>query len=290
MRSHAEPVMGTVVSIAVADDRLGTAAVDEAVAAACEVLHRAEAVFSTYRADSPMSRMRRGEVTLEEAPPEVAEVLAACAAARELTGGWFDADAMPGGTDPTGLVKGWAAQRAADALVVHGVTDALVNAAGDAVAIGRPCPDRPWRMAVRDPFDPAGLVCVVPLRAGALATSGTYERGAHVLDPATAQAATSGVVSASVLGPDLAVADALATALVAGGEHVVPFLAGVGGYSALLVRADHRLVTVGEFPGEPWPAGGEWPVAGAAQRRADRVDPELSPGRPPRAGRPRRPG
>lgn len=251
MRSHAEPVMGTVVSITADGHAVGHAALDAAVAAACRVLHEADAVFSTYRAESPMSRLRRGEVTLEECPPEVAVVLTACDRAKELSAGWFDADAMPGGTDPTGLVKGWAAQRALEALRAHGVTTVLVNAGGDAVACGRPAPDRPWRLAVRDPFDPAGLLCVVPLTDAALATSGTYERGAHVLDPQTGEPAESGVVSASVVGPDLAVADALATALVAGGERALPAVAAADGYAALLVLADRRLVRVGAFPEVP---------------------------------------
>lgn len=248
---HAEPVMGTVVSIdAVADDE-GVAR--DAVAAACRVLHEADEVFSTFRADSAVSRWRRGEVRLSDCPSDVALVLTACDRAKEVSGGWFDASALPGGTDPTGLVKGWAASRALDALAAAGATAGLVNAAGDAAAAGRPNPERPWRLAVRDPFTTTGLLAVVPLEGRALATSGTYERGAHVLDPTSGAAAQAGVVSASVAGPDLTLADALATALVAGGERAVPYVAAAAGYSALVVLADRRLVTVGDFPGERWP-------------------------------------
>jgi thiamine biosynthesis lipoprotein len=254
--THVEAVMGTAVSFDVRSESLGPAALRAAVAAACRVLHEAEAVFSTHRAASPMSRLRRGELTVDQCPPEVAAVLTACARAREATAGWFDADAMPGGTDPTGLVKGWAAQQALDELVSHGVSAALVNAGGDAVAVGRPEPDRPWRLAVRDPFDPARWLCIVPLADAALATSGTYERGAHVLDPRSGAPASAGAVSASVTGPDLTVADALATALVAGGELAVPAVSDVAGYAALLVLADRRLLRVGDFPAQPLPSAG----------------------------------
>ncbi|HJY59785.1 MAG TPA: FAD:protein FMN transferase, partial [Streptosporangiaceae bacterium] len=75
-------------------------------------LHRADATFSTWRPDSSVSGLRRGEITSAQAPAEVAEVLERCAVARDLSGGWFDPWAMPGGFDPSGFVKGWAAQNA----------------------------------------------------------------------------------------------------------------------------------------------------------------------------------
>ena len=111
-------VMGTVVTLSLFDEsHLDEAACRRAFAAAGAVLHEADRVFSTYKADSPMSRLRRGELSLGEAPPEMAEVLDLCRVAREATGGWFDPWAMPDGVDPTGLVKGWAAGRALRALM-----------------------------------------------------------------------------------------------------------------------------------------------------------------------------
>ena len=106
------------------------------------MLERADEVFSTWRADSPVSRLRRGEITAADAPPEVAEVMSACRAARQLSGGWFDPWAMPGGFDPTGYVKGWAAQRALAALDGLAMSGALVNAAGDIASLGASRPAR----------------------------------------------------------------------------------------------------------------------------------------------------
>ena len=122
-----------------------------------------------------MSRVRRDELALDEAPPVMGEVLQTCEWARELSGGWFDPWAMPGGVDPTGLVKGWAAQRAAAELRSAGIASAMVNAAGDIVALGEREPGRPWRVGVRDPRRPKRLAFIVPVE-GAIATSAHYER------------------------------------------------------------------------------------------------------------------
>lgn len=247
--THTEEAMGTVVSFTVPPGGLPPAAAHAAVAAACQELHRADAVFSTWIAGSPVSRLRRGEVTLADLPPEVAaevtEVLDLCQRAKTASRGWFDPWAMPGGLDPTGLVKGWAVQRAADLLRRAGVAAALVNGGGDLAAFGSPTPGQPgqpgppgppWRVGIRHPWRADALACVVNVRA-AIATSASYERGPHLIDPATGRAVT-GAASATVTGPSLAMADALATALAVGGDDALAAIGEVDGYEGYLIRAD----------------------------------------------------
>jgi thiamine biosynthesis lipoprotein len=238
---HVERVMGTAVSF---DVRGGT---QGAVAEACAILHRADAVFSTWDPDSPMSRLRRGELSLGDAPAEIAEVLDLCAEARRMSGGWFDPWGMPGGVDPTGLVKGWAAQRAADALREAGAEAGMVNAAGDIVTFGEPEPGRAWHLGIRDPRDPDRIAWVVEARDGAVATSAAYERGDHVLDPHTGAAARA-ALSATVTGPDLTFADALATGLFAAGVDGLPLIDLLPGYSALVVAPGGETYMTDEFP------------------------------------------
>ena len=234
--THAEPVMGTVVSLTVVPGDLPAAAARAAIGAACRTLHRADEVFSTWNPASPVSRLRRGEATLDMMPAEVAEVLALCQAARTASGGWFDPWAMPGGVDPTGLVKGWAVERAADGLRRAGAVAALVNGGGDLAAFGSPSPGQSWRAGIRHPWRAGALACIVQVRA-AIATSASYERGAHLLDPATGRPAT-GVASATVTGPSLATADALATALAVGGDEALATVGALDGYEGYLIRAD----------------------------------------------------
>lgn len=107
--------MGTVVSFAVlpavparGGQPAGRPDPATAIQAGCALLHEADAVFSTWDRQSPLSRLRRGDLAEADGPACLAEVRMACEAAREASGGWFDPWAMPGGYDPTGLVKGWA--------------------------------------------------------------------------------------------------------------------------------------------------------------------------------------
>jgi thiamine biosynthesis lipoprotein len=242
---HAEHVMGTVVSFDVRRGALDDIAARRALRRACASLRRADALFSTWKPESPLSRLRRGDITVADAPPEVEEVLGRCAYARQASGGWFDPWAMPGGVDPTGLVKGWAAQRALEELVAAGVEAAMINAGGDVVVTGEPEPGRPWRLGIRHPFDATRCLCVLTTTE-AVATSGLYERGAHVLNPYTGRPALS-TASATVTGPDLALADALATGLLAAGEAGLAEVTRLPGYSAMIVGADGTQRSTDDF-------------------------------------------
>jgi FAD:protein FMN transferase len=236
-------VMGTVVTIDVYP-LPGSGALD--FAAARTVLQRADEVFSTWRPDSPVSRLRRGEIAAVDAPPEVSAVLTACGTARELSDGWFDPWAMPGGFDPTGYVKGWAAQRALEALAGLPVSGALVNAAGDIASLGSLPSGAPFRIGIADPDDPRRLAEIVELTA-CIATSGTYERGSHLIDPRSGEPAAR-VASASVTGPDLGLADALATALAVAGPAGLSFIEPLAGYEALVIGYDGRRQWTSNFP------------------------------------------
>ncbi len=255
---HAEPVMGTVVSFAVYPGDRDRATVIEALAGACRILHDADAIYSTYQPESPISRLRSGAATLAELPPEVEEVLELCAHMKAATAGWFDPWAMPGGVDPTGLVKGWAAERALRALARTGVSGVMVNAAGDVIVHGRPGEESSWRIGIAHPWRAGALACVIEADA-AVATSGSYERGAHLFDPRSGRPA-AGVASATVTGPSLAIADALATALAVAGPDGIEFVTGYpGGYDAYVIGDDGaelasdgiRFVPVAALSAEP---------------------------------------
>lgn len=243
---HDERVMGTVVSFYVRPGSLPLSCARLALRRACIVLARADAVFSLWKAESPMSRLRRGELALADAPAEVAAVLEHCLQARDRSDGWFDPWAMPGGLDPTGLVKGWAARQAMDVLVSAGVAGAMVNAGGDVVTAGAPAPDEPWRIGITDPGDRSQILCVVA-SPGAVATSGTYERGAHIIDPFLKLPRTRWR-SATVMGPELDIADAYATGLCAAGAAGASFVNEANGYSAIVVDELGVPHMIGEAP------------------------------------------
>ncbi|HET6795066.1 MAG TPA: FAD:protein FMN transferase, partial [Acidimicrobiales bacterium] len=142
--------------------------------------------------------------------------------------------------------KGWAAARALGPLRAAGVAGAMVNAGGDIALLGEPTPGSPWRIGIRHPDDPHRLVRVISTRS-AVATSGTYERGEHLVDPRSGQSA-SPVAAATVVGPDLGWADGLATGLVVAGRPGLDAIEQLDGYSAMLVGRDGGVTVTGGFP------------------------------------------
>jgi thiamine biosynthesis lipoprotein len=239
--------MGTVVSFDVRNGALTETAVTTAISAACARLHQIDDVFSTWKADSPVSRLRRGDIALGDAPAEVGDVLRLCRLARAISNGYFDPWAMPGGVDPTGLVKGWAAEQALATLRASGASAAMVNAGGDIAVYGRG-EEGAWRIGVTEPGRADRLLCVVEVES-AIATSGAYERGPHIVDPMTGAPATR-FASATVVGPSLAIADALATALVAGGGEVLKAVSAMPTYAACVLTNEGVLRATAGFPVE----------------------------------------
>jgi thiamine biosynthesis lipoprotein len=208
-------------------------------------LREVDATFSTYRPDSAVSRLDRGEISLADCAPEVDEVLTRCLALERETRGFFSV--RPAGRlDPSGLVKGWAVDGAAARLAAAGAVDFCVNAGGDVVARGRPAPGRRWRVGVRHPEDLDAVAAVLAVENLAVATSGEYERGAHILDPHTRRPPT-GLLSVTVVGPDLATADAYATAAFAMGADGPGWTATLDGYDAMCITADRRVLSTPGF-------------------------------------------
>lgn len=238
-RVHVEPVMGTTATLDIRDQALSEELLDAAIERGLALLHEADRVFSTWNEHSPLSQLRADRCKLKQCPPEVLGVLVRCARAKEITCGWFDPWAMPGGLDPTGLVKGWAVQSALNAMAAAGVQHAMVNAGGDIAAFGSAFADheRPgWNVAITSPLQPYEYLTVTTLRSGGIATSGAYERGSLAIDPHTGQNVHR-LASATVVSADLGLADACATAATAHGPAALNWLNDLD-LQALLVTLD----------------------------------------------------
>jgi thiamine biosynthesis lipoprotein len=237
-RAWVEQIMGMPISVHVRGPGIDDPEVGTAVEAVFADLRRVDETFSTYREHSEISRLRRGEIDLAACSSEVREVVALCRDARRRTGGAFDAD-LPtdeGTTsfDPTGLVKGWAAERAAWHLDALGGHSYSLNAGGDVVVGGRDDSGVPWRVGVERPSHPDQLVAVLEMSSGAVATSGRAQRGLHIIDPVTGVPASE-LLSVTVTGPSLLWADVLATAAFVHGQDAFDFMAGHDDYEAIIV-------------------------------------------------------
>lgn len=249
-RAWVEQIMGMPITVQVR----GTAVrEDPALAATAEAcvrelfadLRDVDARFSPYRPDSEISRLQRGELTLRKCSDDVVAVEGLCRTALERTHGAFDAWACvpgrPGVFDPTGLVKSWGVGRAARRLAP--LTDAgvswAVNAGGDILVRCAP-DDEPWLVGVEDPADRSRVLATIPVRDGAVATSGLAARGAHIVDPRSGSPATD-VLAATVVGPSFVWADVWATVLVVEGEKAPEVAGSIHGAAGMIIYRGGRV-------------------------------------------------
>ncbi len=124
------------------------------------------------------------------------------------------------GIDLGGIAKGWAVDRAVDALRARGIRDALVNVGGDLYALGVSPEGDPWEIGIRSAADSRRLAATVRIADRAVATSGDYERFFdhdgrryhHLLDPATGEPRTAETHGITIAAEHCVTADAAATA------------------------------------------------------------------------------
>jgi FAD:protein FMN transferase len=243
---HVEQVMGTAVSIEIADP-LPAAVVTGLIDDVCAWLHEVDARFSTYKPDSEVNRFARREIGLADLSADMRHVLDVCADLWRETDGYFDAYAA-GPLDPSGYVKGWSVEVASSRLAAAGSRNHYISAGGDMRMRGVNASGSPWRVGIRHPWEADKLSWTLAVTDGAVATSGTYERGGHVRNPRTGKPA-EGLRSVTVTGPDLARADAYATAALAMGEPGLTWLAKRAGegYHSAAVTDDGRAFAASAF-------------------------------------------
>ncbi|MFG1911975.1 FAD:protein FMN transferase [Kribbella sp. NPDC048928] len=216
-RSWVEQIMGLPISVLGRGDGAGSGRAAAAVREVYAELTAIDRMFSPYKADSAVSLLAHGELSWDRVDPLVREVAERCAAAQEMTDGLFDAEAPGGMWDPSGLVKGWSVERAGERLREVVEVDWCLNAGGDVLVI---CPSgEPFSVGIQNPRDPSSVVTSVRRTGGAVATSGTAARGAHLYDPRTSRPVESRWLSVSVSGPSLEYADVLATAAFVAGDE-----------------------------------------------------------------------
>lgn len=198
-----ELIMGMPVTIEAA----ASAAV---LAAVFDLFRQIDQRYGPYLASSQVRQLQQHP---ELSPaPELAAILADCKRYQKLTGGYFSAN-FAGRVDPTGYVKGWAIDQAAQLFKSHGVEHFMINAGGDILATSQ---TSDWRLGIQHPLQRNEIIANLNGRHLAVATSGNYERGRHIINPLTGRPADS-LLSVSVIGPDIIKADVLATALFAMG-------------------------------------------------------------------------
>jgi len=229
--AHVELCMGTAFEFK-GQTALSPEACEGILEQACQLLHEADRTFSLYKPESPLSQLARGETSVSKLAPVVSEIWDDCERWQQVTDGWFSAFTPQHTFDPSGLVKTWAANRAAQFLVENGIVDFTLNAGGDILLSDALTDPVAWRVAIHKPVsiaaENAGTLTVLDLRGTpyrAVATSGTAERGAHIWNPkAPEKAAAKDLEQVTVVARDIITADVWATAAFAQGDRAIDLL------------------------------------------------------------------
>jgi thiamine biosynthesis lipoprotein len=196
--------------------------------------------FSTYKDQSEISRINRGELMVENASDDMKTILALADQTRSETDGYFDIH-HNGICDPSGIVKGWAIFQAAEILREKGFANYNVDAGGDIQLAGTNSQGGKWRIGIRNPFNTDEIVKVLSVTDCGVATSGTYVRGQHIYNPKDeARQPVTDIMSITVIGPDVYEADRFATAAFAMGRHGIFLIESLAGFEGYMIDSDQR--------------------------------------------------
>jgi thiamine biosynthesis lipoprotein len=191
--------------------------------------------FSTYKEDSEMMKINRGEILPKEYSVDMQEIFKLSQKTKEETRGFFDIVRSDGTYEPAGIVKGWAIQHAAELIREKGFTNFYVDAGGDVQVGGKNREGGMWRVGIRNPFDRNVIVKVLCVKDCGVATSGTYIRGEHIYNPLKNHEAVNNIVSMSVIGPNIYEADRFATAAFAMGSVGINFIEDLLGFEGYMI-------------------------------------------------------
>ncbi len=140
--------------------------------------------------------------------------------------------------DLGGIAKGYAVDRTKEILLSKGVSNALINIGGNIYALGNPLRKESWKIGIQSPENKKKIIYKLDLRDKAISTSGYYERGSHIIDPANGKAAES-IASVTVIASSAEEADALSTAVfVMGKEQGSRLIESLKDTEVLIIEAD----------------------------------------------------
>ncbi len=205
---------------------------------AFEYLVSVDKRFSTYKEDSEISRINRGEISMESMSDDMHDVFALAEKTRKESEGYFDMRRPDGSIDPSGIVKGWAIRNTAALIREAGFENYFVNAGGDIAMNGKNAAGEDWSVGIRNPFKSNEIVKVVYPRGKGIATSGSYIRGDHIYNPHTPKEHVKEIVSLTVIGSDVLEADRFATAAFAMGKKGIVFIENMPGFEGYMIDAE----------------------------------------------------
>ncbi len=233
--------MGMPITVEVVDEAISQDEIDKVYAYFAYV----DDTFSTYKETSEIARLNRGELAEEQYSEDMRTILHLSEQTKRETGGYFDI-MHDGYCDPSGIVKGWAINNAAQILREDGFRHFVIDAGGDMQISGEK-DGHPWRIGIRNPFNRDEYVKVLALSDQGIATSGTAIRGQHIYNPLQPDAPITDIASITVIGPDVYEADRFATAAFAMGRAGISFIERLAGFEGYLIDVQARATYTSGF-------------------------------------------
>lgn len=234
-------IMGMPITIEVVDSTVTQDDLDTVFAYFVSV----DDTFSTYKATSEISKINAGELLAAQYSAEMKSILALSEQTKRDTNGYFDIQ-HDGIYDPSGIVKGWAIQNAANILRTRKFRNFYIDAGGDIQVSGYK-DKNPWRVGIRNPFNRTEIVKVLALTNQGIATSGTAIRGQHIYNPYYRATPLLDIVSITIIGPNIYEADRFATAAFAMEKKGIQFIENLAGFEGYMINADARATSTSGF-------------------------------------------
>lgn len=228
------PCMGMPITVEIVSDADVNTAIEEVFSYFVSVDTR----FSTYKTESEIMRINRGELPESAWSTDMHEIFALAEKTKEESKGYFDMHHPDGHIDPSGIVKGWSIRNAARLLYQKGYENFSIEAGGDIQTSGTNAQGKPWSIGIRNPFTPNTIVKIIYPQGKGVATSGLYERGNHIYDPHHPEQPLTALASLTVIGPDVCEADRFSTPAFAMGNAGISFIETLPGYEGYSIDQD----------------------------------------------------
>jgi thiamine biosynthesis lipoprotein len=225
-------LMGMPVTVEVVDN-FPLACLGEVINTVFAYFEYVDEKFSTYKEHSEISLINNQAMPVEQSSADMQTIFALAEETKQATNGYFDI-AHNGLYDPSGIVKGWAIDKAAAILRQKGFANFYVAAGGDIQAVGKN-----WRVGIRNPFNMHEIVKVLSISDCGVATSGTYIRGQHIYNPKNNGQRMTEMISLTMIGPNIYEADRFATAAFAMGCEGILFVEALEGFEGYMIDQQH---------------------------------------------------
>jgi FAD:protein FMN transferase len=229
MLKQTRAIMGMPITIEVVDREATT----DDMKAVFDYFRYIDDNFSPFKAESEVTLINQGRIKPKDYSRDMHTILEIALKTKKESDGYFDIGEI-GKMNPSGVVKGWAIKQASELLKKRGIKNFYIDAGGDIETSGINEEGKLWKIGIRNPYNKKENIKILQISNRGVATSGTYERGKHIINPKNGSSIDE-IVSLTVIGPDICEADRYATAAFAMGNQGIKYIESLPGFEGYMV-------------------------------------------------------